>query len=155
MLTGDGPQVVEFNARFGDPETQAVLPLMESPLLDYLVRCAGGSLEDAPDPVFSSGAAVTTVVAAAGYPESPRTGDPIDLSDVPDDVLVFHAGTAAAEDGRLVTSGGRVLAVTAVAPTFAEAQQRSRTGAERVRFADRTYRADIGWREQRRRAGAA
>jgi len=156
MLTSDGPKVVEFNARFGDPETQVVLPLMETPLLEVLMRCAApGGLDDAPELDFSNDAAVTTVVATPGYPESPRTGDPIDLSQVPGNVTVFHAGTALDADGRLVTSGGRVLSVTAVAPTFAQAQQRSREGAEAVRFADRQFRGDIGWREQQRRAGAS
>jgi phosphoribosylamine--glycine ligase len=156
MLTAGGPQVVEFNVRFGDPETQVVLPLMESPLLDYLLRCAGaGTLGDAPELRFSSGAAVTTVVAAPGYPDSPRTGDLIDLSGVPGDVLLFHAGSRLDEENRLVTAGGRVFAVTAVAPSFGEAQARSRQGAEAVQFADRVFRRDIGWREAQRRAGAA
>lgn len=156
MLTTDGPRVVEFNARFGDPETQVVLPLMESPLLGYLAASATpGGLEGMPAPSFSSGAAVATVVAAPGYPDAPRTGDRIDLSGVPSDVILFHAGTAAAEDGGLVTAGGRVLAVTAAAPTFAAARERSRAGAEAVSFPGRQFRADIGWREEQRRAGAA
>jgi phosphoribosylamine--glycine ligase len=154
MLTETGPRVVEFNCRFGDPETQVVLPLMKSALLPYLLACtvenglAGlGEIEFLPD------AAVTTVVAAAGYPESPRAGDPIDLSLVPDDVIVFHAGTAQSDDGTLLTAGGRVVAVTGVAPTFADAQEKSRYGADQVRFADRVLRRDIGWRENSRRAG--
>ena len=154
MLTQTGPRVVEFNCRFGDPETQVVLPLMKSALLPYLVACTSdnglagrGEIEFLPD------AAVTTVVAAAGYPESPRSGDPIDLSSVPDDVIVFHAGTARSADGELRTSGGRVVAVTGVARTFADAQEKSRYGAEQVRFADRMLRRDIGWRENSRRAG--
>lgn len=156
MLTTGGPKVVEFNCRFGDPETQVVLPLMRSPLLPYLAACAApGGLSSQPDPAFLDAVAVTTVVAASGYPEQPRSGDAIDLSAVPDDVLVFHAGTALGADGVLRTAGGRVVAVTAVAPRFAEAQERSRRGAESVRFADRVLRRDIGWREGRRRAGAA
>ena len=94
------------------------------------------------------------MVAAAGYPDSPRSGDEIDLSTVPDDVTVFHAGTTRNEDGALRTSGGRVFAVTGVARTFAEAQERSRYGAERIQFAGRVMRRDIGWRENARRAGA-
>ena len=82
-----------------------------------------------------------------------RSGDEIDLSSVPDDVIVFHAGTTRTEDGVLRTSGGRVFAVTGVAPTFAEAQERSRHGAEQVQFAGRVMRRDIGWRENARRAG--
>ena len=155
MISSDGaPRVVEFNCRFGDPETQVVLPLLKSELLPYLTACtdenglAGlGELEFAPE------AAVTTVVAAAGYPESPRAGDAIDLTSVPDDVIVFHAGTTRSADGQLRTSGGRVVAVTGVAATFSEAQEKSRYGAEQVKFADRVFRRDIGWRENSRRAG--
>jgi phosphoribosylamine--glycine ligase len=155
MLTSAGPRVVEFNCRFGDPETQVVLPLLESPLLEWLERCTrDGGLAGAPELSFRPGAAVTTVVASPGYPDSPETGSPIDVSAVPDDVLVFHSGTAS-RDGDLLTSGGRVFAVTAVADDFAGAQQRSREGAEAVRFAGRQYRRDIGWREQQRRAGAS
>jgi phosphoribosylamine--glycine ligase len=154
MLTESGPKVVEFNCRFGDPETQVVLPLMKSALLPYLVACTSdGGLEETAEIEFLPDAAVTTVVAAAGYPENPRTGDPVDLSAVPDEVMVFHAGTALSADGTLVSAGGRVFAVTGVAPTFAEAQERSRYGAERVMFADRVLRRDIGWRENSRRAG--
>ena len=154
MLTEAGPKVVEFNCRFGDPETQVVLPLMKSSLLPYLVACTvDGGLAKTGDLEFSDGAAVTTVVAAAGYPESPRTGDEIDLSGMPEDVIVFHAGTSLSADGRLLTAGGRVVAVTGIAPTFAEAQERSRYGAEQVMFAGRILRRDIGWREQGRRAG--
>ena len=154
MLTETGPRVVEFNCRFGDPETQVVLPLMKSALLPYLTACTvDGGLAGFGEIEFLNGAAVTTVVAAAGYPESPRAGDPIDLSSVPDDVLVFHAGTTVADDGTLSTAGGRVVAVTGVEPTFADAQERSRYGAEQVKFADRVLRRDIGWRENSRRAG--
>lgn len=154
MLTEAGPKVVEFNCRFGDPETQVVLPLMKSSLLPYLIACTvEGGLEKTGELEFAAGAAVTTVVAAPGYPESPRTGDEIDLSGVPEDVIVFHAGTSQSADGRLLTSGGRVVAVTGVAPTFAEAQERSRHGAEQVMFPGRVLRRDIGWREQGRRAG--
>jgi phosphoribosylamine--glycine ligase len=155
MLTADGPKVVEFNCRFGDPETQVVLPLLKSPLLPYLKACtvddglAGlGELE------FSDESAVTTVVAADGYPDAPKGGDPIDLSRVPDDVIVFHAGTRLTGE-KLETAGGRVFAVTGVAPTFAEAQEKSRSGAEQVHFWNRQFRRDIGWREQSRRAGVA
>ncbi len=154
MLTDSGPRVVEFNCRFGDPETQVVLPLMKSPLLPYLVGCTtDGGLGQMPELEFLPDAAVTTVVAAAGYPESPRTGDAIDLSAVPDDVLVFHAGTTRSSDDVLFTAGGRVVAVTGVAPTFGEAQERSRHGAGKVTFAGSVFRRDIGWRENARRAG--
>ena len=155
MLTDDGPRVVEFNCRFGDPESQVVLPLLKSPLLPYLIASTvDGGLASTAELEFLPDAAVTTVVAAHGYPDSPRTGDEIDLAAVPDDVIVFHAGTSRTS-GSLRTSGGRVFAVTGVAPTFVEAQAKSRRGAEQVRFADRVMRRDIGWREQGRRAGVA
>ena len=159
MLTDDGPQVVEFNCRFGDPETQVVLPLLESSLLDLLrVVAEGGSLADAPTPVWRPAAAVTTVVAAAGYPDAPRTGDPVEPPPASDDLLVFHAGTRR-EGGRLLSAGGRVLSVTAVAPTLAAARERSRQAAERTALDGKQYRGDIGARELARaigdRAGAA
>lgn len=154
MLTESGPRVVEFNCRFGDPETQVVLPLMKSKLLPFLYACTTAEGLEATDELeFLPDAAVTTVVAASGYPESPRAGDAIDLSNVPDDVIVFHAGTSRSPDGGLRTSGGRVFAVTGVAANFSDAQEKSRYGAGQVKFADRMLRHDIGWRENARRAG--
>jgi phosphoribosylamine--glycine ligase len=153
MLTRDGPKVVEFNCRFGDPETQALMPLldMQPGLLELMRAVALG--EDLPSPVFrEEGACVTTVLAAANYPETPRTGDPITLPERTDGVTVFHAGTARDSQGRLVTAGGRVLAVSAVAPTIEEAQRTSLHYAERVEFAGKQFRTDIGWREIARTA---
>jgi phosphoribosylamine--glycine ligase len=152
MLTADGPKVVEFNCRFGDPETQAILPLLDSSLLEPLAEIArGGSLAGAALR-WRAAAAVTTVVAAGGYPGAYASGLPVDVpADLAgrDDVLVFHAGTAL-KDGRLVTAGGRVLAVTAVAPTVAEAAARSREAAGRIRVEGGFFRGDIGWREAAR-----
>ena len=126
MLTADGPKVVEFNCRFGDPETQAILPLLDSSLLDAMVAVAtGDGLAGASPFAWSRSFAVTTVVAAAGYPESPRTGDAIALPRRSSRVIVFHAGTARNAAGDLVTAGGRVLAATAVAGSFDEAQRAS------------------------------
>jgi len=143
--------VVEFNARFGDPETQVVLPLLESSLFELLMAAATGSVAGM-QPRWRRGAAVTTVVASGGYPGSYAKGKTIDLSAVPEgeDVVVYHAGTARNADGDLVTSGGRVLAVTAVAPTFGEAADRSRDAAAAVAFEGAQFRRDIGWRERER-----
>lgn len=155
ILTVAGPKVIEFNCRFGDPETQVVMPLLRSPLLDPLLRCAReGGLDDSPELEFEPTCAVTTVVAAPGYPDSPRVGARIELPVPEEDVLVFHAGTKRGAHGELLTAGGRVIAVTGVAEDFDEARERSRAGAERVRFPEAHYRTDIGWREAARRAGA-
>jgi phosphoribosylamine--glycine ligase len=148
MVTRDGPKVVEFNCRFGDPETQALMPSLgkQTRLLDLLRAVATRS----PLPIMEAPlgrACVTTVLAAANYPGTPRLGDPITLPSAEEGVLVFHAGTARDAEGRLVTAGGRVLAVSAVGPTVADAQRRSRAYAERVEFAGRQFRTDIGWRE--------
>ncbi len=148
MLTARGPRVVEFNCRFGDPETQALLPLLASSLLEPVRAIAEGrSLASHAPLTWRPGASVTTVVAAAGYPGSVRSGDPITLPPDAADVTVFHAGTKRAGDGTLVTSGGRVVAVTALAPTVADAQQRSAAVAATVRFPGAQHRRDIGWRE--------
>ena len=155
MLTAAGPRVVEFNARFGDPETQVVLPLMDSSLLEPMVAIAGGGSVEGLDLEWKAGAAVTTVVASGGYPGSYTRGHEITMEpglEDEDDLLVFHAGTSR-HDGRLVTTGGRVLAVTGLGPTVGEAAARSRAGAERVQFEGRQFRRDIAWREIER-AGA-
>lgn len=150
MITDDGPRVVEFNCRFGDPETQAVLPLMESSLLDPMMAIAEGAELPEEPPAFRSGAAVTTVVASEGYPGAYAKGLPIHIPDsLADGVTVFHAGTREV-DGGLVTSGGRVLAVTAVADSFEEARESSRRGAAAIDFPGRQFRRDIGWREAER-----
>ncbi len=156
MLTPDGPKVVEFNCRFGDPETQAILPLMDSSLLEPMLAIARGeSLAGVAPLRWKSLAAVTTVVAAAGYPGAVRSGDAVTLPAVPRDVTVFHAGTRTDASGALCSSGGRVLAVTALAPTLREAQQASARTADQVQFEGRQYRRDIGWRELARGAGAS
>lgn len=153
MLTPDGPKVVEFNCRFGDPETEALMPLMDSSLLELVASVAGGgSLASSRAPDWKPLAAVTTVVAADGYPEKPRTGDVIRLPEPEENVHIFHAGTVRNSAGELVTAGGRVLAVTAVAEGLLEAADRSRAYAEEVSFKGKQLRRDIAWRELTRGA---
>jgi phosphoribosylamine--glycine ligase len=154
MITDDGPKVVEFNSRFGDPETQALMPLMDSSLLELIaVVAGGGSLSRARPPDWKPLSAVTTVVAAAGYPHEPRIGDVIQLPPPEEGVEVFHAGTALNPwTKELVTAGGRVLAVTAVASSLIEAAEISRSHAEQVSFKGKQLRRDIGWREVMRGA---
>lgn len=157
MITNSGPKVVEFNCRFGDPETQAVLPAMAADvsLTTLLQTVARGDRLDEGVRISAERHAVTTVLAAQGYPDKPRAGDPIDLPDqAPADTLIFHAGTKRDADGKLVTSGGRVLTVTGLGESMAEARQRSQKAAALVQFAGKQYRTDIGWRELER-AGAA
>lgn len=156
MITEEGPKVVEFNCRFGDPETQALLPLLRSTLFEPMSAIArGDGLPPDLELQWRDAFAVTTVVAAAGYPETPRKGDLIEVGTLPPDTLLFHAGTTLTPSGQLATAGGRVAAITAVADSFAEACRRSADGAERVRFAGRHFRGDIGWRELHRHARAS
>jgi len=153
MVAPDGtPNVVEFNCRFGDPETQVVLPLLDGGLAGALARIAEG--KPAGPLRARAGASVTTVLAARGYPDAPEKGAAISIPDaLPEGVTVFHAGTTRDAEGVLRASGGRVLNVTAVAPTFVEAQARSRAGAEAIEFHGKSWRRDIGWREAKRLAG--
>jgi phosphoribosylamine---glycine ligase len=148
------PWVVEFNCRLGDPETQVVLPLVAGGLSDAFWRVARG--EGVPAiPQRVGAASVTTVLASRGYPDQPEKGAAIRIpATLPEGVTVFHAGTARGEDGVLRVNGGRVLNVTAVAPTFAEAQRSSREAAEAIAFEGKIFRRDIGWREAMR-AGAS
>jgi phosphoribosylamine---glycine ligase len=139
-LTSRGLRVVEFNARFGDPETQVVLPLLETPLAGLLHAAATGTLADHPPLTWRDGAAVTVVVAAAGYPEAPRTGDPVTGADGPG---VLHAGTAVGADGTVRSAGGRVLAVTATGADLAVARQAAYERVAAVRLAGAHWRSDI------------
>ncbi|MQA89992.1 MAG: phosphoribosylamine--glycine ligase [Gemmatimonas sp.] len=152
MITAEGPKVIEFNARFGDPEAQVILPLMESSLLEPMAAIANGAaLNDTAAVRWRKGSALTTVIASGGYPGDYEKSVPIQIP--PDleseDVLVFHAGTAIRE-GRLLTSGGRVMAVTALGMDIGEAAATSREAAERIEFHGSYFRRDIGWREIRR-----
>ena len=148
MVSPDGqPNVVEFNCRFGDPETQVILPLIEGGLVDALESIATGR---GVKPVRASIGqfAVTTVLAARGYPDAPEKGAEITIPEtLPDGVTVFHAGTRIDEAGVLRVSGGRVLNVTGVAESFEGARALSRSGAEAIQFDGKVFREDIGWRE--------
>jgi phosphoribosylamine--glycine ligase len=143
MLTDDGPRVLEFNCRFGDPETQAILPRLEGDLLPLLAAAAAGRLDPGELPVAGD-ASVSVVLAAPGYPEAAQAGIPIDgiAEGEATSALVFHAGTALRDD-RLVTAGGRVLTVTGVAPTVADARERAYEAVERIAIAGAQYRTDI------------
>jgi phosphoribosylamine--glycine ligase len=139
MLTADGPKVLEFNCRLGDPEAQTILPLLEGDVLGALHGAATGGLAGA-DLSLSGAAAVTVVLAAAGYPEHDDRGTPIELGEV--EALVFHAGTAA-RDGTLLTNGGRILGVTATGAGLAEARERAYAAVGRISFAGMRYRSDV------------
>ncbi|MEX2654697.1 MAG: phosphoribosylamine--glycine ligase [Acidimicrobiia bacterium] len=141
-LTDTGPKVIEYNCRLGDPETQVVLPRMSTDLLPILAGAAAGSL-GADTIEWRDDAAVNVVLAAAGYPESPRSGDVITgLDQVDDDVLVFHAGTRR-DDGRVRTAGGRVLSVVGLGADLAVAREAAYAGVSQIRFEGVHYRTDI------------
>lgn len=145
-LTARGPRVVEFNCRFGDPEVQAVLALLESPLSPLLLGAATGDLAAVPDPVWRDGAAVNVVVAAEGYPAAPTTGDVIEgLPQAAEiaGVSVLHAGTSADADGRPVSAGGRVLSVVATGDDVLDARTRAYQAAALIQLRGAHYRSDI------------
>ena len=151
LMIGDGPdasrslQVLEFNCRMGDPETQPIMLRMKSDFSDILEHAIDGTLDQA-EIVWDRRAAVGVVLAAAGYPEAPRKGDPITaLAPDTETCMTFHAGTAL-QDGRLVTSGGRVLCVTTLGDSIRRAQQAAYDAVNLTQFAGRQYRRDIGWR---------
>src|SRR2546421_4656233 len=143
MLTPDGPRVLEFNARFGDPETQSILPRLDGDLLEALHGAATASLRDVSLDA-SDRATVTVVLAGRSYPEASDSGTPIAGVDAAEaaGALVFHAGTALL-DGALVTNGGRILDVTAVGDTVAEARERAYAGVDLISWPGIRYRRDI------------
>lgn len=144
MLTPDGPKVVEYNARFGDPECQAVLSLLESDLMDIFAACREGSL-DKLDIRWKDAAACCLVLASGGYPGSYQTGYPISgLDEANKTATVFHAGTKRGAGGQTVTSGGRVLGVTATAPTLPQAVDAAYAAAQSIHFDGQFFRKDIG-----------
>ena len=150
MLTPDGPKVIEYNCRFGDPETQVVLPLLESDLLHIMQSCTDGTLAQQ-EVKFSDGAAACVILASGGYPVAYEKGKPISgLVDgqLPgeENVTVYHSGTAITEDGQLVTNGGRVLGVTAIGPRLTNALSHAYEAAEKISFEKLHKRSDIGLR---------
>jgi phosphoribosylamine--glycine ligase len=145
-LTAKGTRVIEFNARFGDPETQVVLALLETPLAGLLHAAATGTLARHPAVQWRDGFAVTVVIAAAGYPDGPRTGDVIDgLDEVPAPAYVLHAGTAA-EGDRVVSAGGRVLSITATGASLEAARDAAYAGVTEIRLDGAHNRSDIALR---------
>jgi phosphoribosylamine--glycine ligase len=143
MLTRSGPRVLEFNVRFGDPETQAVLPRLRSDVLDLLERATRSGGLDGAVLEWDARAAVTVVLASRGYPETSSSGDPIEGLDlVPAEVELTHAGTAA-QDGRIVTAGGRVLNVTALGDGVPVARAAAYAAADVISFDGMQLRRDI------------
>ncbi len=152
MLTAAGPKLIEYNARFGDPECEAIMPLIDGDFAELLFAVATGRLAQIDPPTLEPNHAMTIVVAARGYPGTPASGGSIrevEAAEQVPGVTVFHAGTALGEGG-LVAKGGRVLAVTAVADSFANARARAYRAVDQIDFADGFHRRDIGWRELER-----
>lgn len=153
MLTEDGPKVLEFNARFGDPETQVILPRLKNDLVEVMLACAERRLDEV-ELAWRDEWAVAVVLTSAGYPGSYEKGKVItgiEDAEAMEDVTVYHAGTAVREDGELVTSGGRVLAVTALGDTFEAARDLAYEACEKIDFEGKTLRRDIGLRALRGR----
>ncbi len=148
MITAEGPKLIEFNARFGDPEAQVLMFAMRSDLVPYLAATAKGELGSLPPIEWTGDAVICVVIAAEGYPGPPTAGDVIDGAelDYGPDVVVFHAGTARRGDGALVSAGGRVLNVCARAATLTEAATRAYDVVGRIRLRGAFHRTDIGWR---------
>ncbi len=148
MATRDGPRLVEFNARFGDPECQVLMLRLKSDLVPYLLACATGRLHALPPPEWSDEVAVCVVLAAEGYPDAPRTGTEIRGADQDfgEGVVVFHAGTRRDPDGTLRAAGGRVLNVCALGSSFEEARLKAYEAVARIDWPGGFHRRDIGWR---------
>ncbi len=147
MIKGDSVKVVEFNCRFGDPETQVILPLLDGYLAEIMLACATGTLEDV-EVAWHDKAAVCVVMASGGYPGSYENGKEItglDVADAMNDTVVFHAGTKLVDDN-VVTAGGRVLGVTAVDNNIRDARDRAYAAVEAIKFEGAFYRKDIAWR---------
>jgi phosphoribosylamine--glycine ligase len=153
MLTADGPKLIEYNARFGDPECQVLMMRLQSDLAAIMLACARGALAGV-EANFADQTALTVVMAANGYPGTPEKGGAIDLGGVEaSGAKIFHAGTALVE-GALVANGGRVLSITATGASATEAQARAYAAVDAISFASGFCRRDIGWREVAREASA-
>ena len=149
MLTDEGPKLIEYNVRFGDPECEVIMPLIDGDFAGLLHSVATGRLAEIEPPQLTGKHAMTVIIAASGYPGTPTSGGlirEIEAAEQVEGVTVFHAGTALGDQG-LMAKGGRVLAVTAVAETFANARARAYRGVDQIDFADGFHRRDIGWRE--------
>jgi phosphoribosylamine--glycine ligase len=148
MLTPAGPKLVEFNARFGDPECQVLMLRLKSDIVPYLLACATGTLAEKSEPAWHQEAAICVVLAAKGYPEAPQTGSVIRgaESDFGEDVVIFQAGTARDAEERLIASGGRVLNVCARGATLSEARERAYAAVAQIDWPEGFHRTDIGWR---------
>ncbi|MEO1647222.1 MAG: phosphoribosylamine--glycine ligase [Pseudomonadota bacterium] len=154
MLTTEGPKLIEYNCRFGDPECQVLMMRLQSDLAQIMLACANGDLAGA-EARFTGDAALTVVMAAKGYPETPEKGGSINLGGAEaDGAKVFHAGTKCTDDGGLIANGGRVLNVTATGANVTEAQAAAYASVGEVDFPTGFFRRDIGWKEVAREEGA-
>ena len=146
MLTSTGPKVIEYNCRFGDPECQALMPLMGEEFASVLFACARGELGNAPALTFNTKQSVCIVAASKGYPESPQKGKKIVINTNSNpSVQVFHAGTTRDKFNNIITSGGRVLSVVAQGESFNEAFDLAYSNLKKIKFDGMNYRKDIGY----------
>jgi phosphoribosylamine--glycine ligase len=155
MATDEGPKVVEFNARFGDPECQVLMMRMAGDIVPYLLACARGDLSRLPAPSFSPETVICVVLAATGYPDSPLEGSIIRGAeqDFGPHVQVFHAGTRRGDEGQLIAAGGRVLNVCAAGADIAEARERAYAAIRKIDWPGGFHRTDIAWRALEREEG--
>jgi phosphoribosylamine--glycine ligase len=154
MATKQGAKVIEFNVRFGDPETQSLLPRIEGDLLPYLHATATGKLAGMKPVPLKPESALCVVYAAEGYPDEPKKGTVIKGLDEPPQPgsLIFHAGTGKNKQGEWIASGGRVLGITGLGKTLEEAQTHAYSAVQRIHWPDGFYRRDIGWRALKKHA---
>ena len=146
MLTSSGPKVIEFNCRFGDPECQALMPLMGEEFASVLFACARGEIENAPELTFNSQCSACVVAACKGYPDDPKKGDKVDIKVKSNSsVQVFHAGTTIDEFDNIITSGGRVLSIVAQGDSFDKAFNLAYSNLREISFNGMHFRKDIGY----------